>query len=418
MLEQRTHRDGRTAHRTGPVFHAAVLPGAGVQPRRAIAHGHDPGHGGAPGGVADHAIADVDSRAFQPGHVGLGPDADHHEVCRKYAAVGQAHVSHAVVVRVEALNVDPAQQFHAGLLVQPCHHGTHFGAERSTQRGGRLLQHGDLQAQGVRRGRNLRANESGPQNHQPPTAFHEGSQFAGVLEGAQGQHVVQARELRQLPCGGAGGDDQEIRVDRAAVLERDLASEGVERDGAHAEQPFGVELLPVDFQRQVRRLELAAEEFFGERRAVVGAFRIITNDDQAAGESLAAGGSGCGEAGERGTDNHEGFHGGPLSNSWSGTRNGTRGSPETQVPHDAHYATHFVMRLSVRRVTQGCQGVWSIRYTLFTSQLFPKSQADFLLTQPLDTPRNRLGECCVLRYELRPSRFCSPRVRGPSSRTQ
>ena len=55
---------------------------------------------------------------------------------------------------------------------------------------------------------------------------------------------------------------------------------------------------------------------------------------------------------------------------------------ETQVPHDAHYATHFVMRLSVKRVTEGCQGVWSILYTLFTSQLSPKSQADFSLTQP------------------------------------
>ncbi len=205
-------------------------------------------------------------------------------------------------------------ELHAAVLVQLREEGAELRAQGVVQRGGPPFDHGHLGAEGAGRRRDLQADPAGADHQQPAVLPAEGLQGPpepfGVGEPAQVVHAaeVDAGHLQRARRG-AGGQQQPVVGQHAAVGQDDRARRPVQRGGRGVEPQLdlvgGVPRGLVD--EEVRARGTPGEVVLGQPGPLVRVFPFLADQDHPAGEPLGAEGLGRLRPGQSGPDDDMGL---------------------------------------------------------------------------------------------------------------
>ena len=170
----------------------------------------------------------------------------------------------------------------------------------------------DLEAELAGAGRHLRADEAGADHRHARTPRQLGAQRERVVEAAQQVDAGERGRSGQGSRARAGGDHESVVREALAAGERDAARGEIEAARLHAEAQIEaqrIEGLRLG-QRELLRLAVAAQHFLRERRAVVGAMRLVAHQHEPAVEALTPQRFGAAEPGQGSADHDDGFESG------------------------------------------------------------------------------------------------------------
>ena len=189
------------------------------------------------------------------------------------------------------------------LAVQGGEHRGHLRAEDARPAAARRhLEDGDLGARVARRGGDLETDPAAADDHDARAVARTVAQAVGVVEGAQGERRVGARDgeaARARP----GGEQQLVVAERVPSASVDLVRARVDRDDrgmprAQVDVVLGVPV--VGMHERLVEFGLALQVVLGQRRPLVGQVGLGAEERDAAGEALVAqrlDGLGAGQAG-------------------------------------------------------------------------------------------------------------------------
>ena len=192
----------------------------------------------------------------------------------------------------------------------PVHGRDHLADLRPQGRGkrdGKRLDHGDVQAASAAGGGDLEADE--PCTHDSDTGrVHQfPPQRDRVVQTAQHEQAGSWRDAREGPDARPRRDDQPVVVGERAIGKRDAPGAEVDRRRAHTKPHVERERVVPFFpaEKGLLRLPGALEHLFGERRAVVGAMRLLANKRQLTVEASVAQRLSRAQACERSANDHD-----------------------------------------------------------------------------------------------------------------
>lgn len=184
---------------------------------------------------------------------------------------------------------------------------TDHPAERADQRRRAPLDDGHREIEFPAGGSHLRADEPGPDDHDPRRRRGQRLlQLGGIITRAQRVDPVQGGlvRVRPLPSPGARGDQQPVVRYLLAVGQAYLLGGPVQPGGGHPEPPLRIDFAQTGQLRMVGR-HPAFEYLLGQRRTVVGLVRLVPDDGQRPGEALLAQGFGGPQSGQGRTDDDD-----------------------------------------------------------------------------------------------------------------
>ena len=198
-------------------------------------------------------------------------------------------------------------------------HGRDHLAERRPQdwgkRDGKRLDDGDVQAARAAGGGDLEADEPCSHDRHTRRVHQFPAQRDGVVQTAQDEQTRPGRNAREGPDARARCDDQPVVVGERATGKRDASGAEIDRRRAHAkphvERERVVPLLPAE--KGLVRLPGALEHLLRERRAVVGAMRLLANERQLTVEASVAQRLGRAQTRKRGANDHDAMQHGSCS---------------------------------------------------------------------------------------------------------
>ena len=291
---------------------------------------------------------------LQPGRlgergVGHGADGDEDEVGAHLGAVGEDGAGPPFVL-LEGGERGVEVQVDAVLAVQVGEDARHVLTDRAHEGKGGALDHGDRATCRPGGRRDLEADPAGTDDEQ--AAAEVLLELLGLLDGAQvGDRHTRLVGHRQVPRGGAGGDEQVVVGDGPAV-DLEGAGRGVERRDAGAgdqlDTVVGVPALVLG--RGIGGGALAEEDVLGQRRSLVGCVRLGSHEDDVPVVALLAQLGGGAGAGQAGPDDGDG-HGVLLVSARNSAR--LRGSSRSR-PKSAEVVVAVPATLAPRSVMQVC----------------------------------------------------------------
>ena len=179
---------------------------------------------------------------------------------------------------------------------------------RAGHQAGRGLEHGDMLAEHARDRRDLEADETAADDHHGLGAGQGAADRHGVLDAAQSQHAGKiAPRDRQAPRAAAGREGQ-------PRIGQDLAVGEVHRligavDRRHGDARHEGDILAGNrlgrTQGQSRRVHLAEQHGFRQRRPLIGRMRLAADQRDGAVIVLGAQRLGDLQAGLAGADDHD-----------------------------------------------------------------------------------------------------------------
>ena len=245
----------------------ALVP-AHIRKTHAIAYGVDVGIGRAQVDVDGNAVVASQADGLRQRGLGLGADTGHQQFdgMRFALAIERADAR----ILLDKIDRSAAQaQINAGLPQRVRDMLGYFGRDGARQQAIGHLEDGDALAERCCRRGDFQADESSSQ-YGDRGGFGDGvAQAVRVVDGAQVVQVAQAvGQAGQAPGMGADGQDQDVVRQYRAIVERDLAGDGIDAFGARAQAQGHASIgrfRPQELKRGARILDVG----LGERRAMV-----------------------------------------------------------------------------------------------------------------------------------------------------
>ncbi len=292
-----------------PVLDACIPLEGLVVPAGDVARGDDVLRAERPaGGVADHAVLEGETRAFQPASLGEDADRHDHEVGWEHGPVRELDSLHAIGTH-QPLHRRRHHHLDTVLPMEPDGPLAHRRAEDALHRPGEELDDGYRQIEDTAGRCDLGADEAG--------ADHDGTRAAcRALRAVRGSPRRCAGRInachrlgsRQRPAGRTGRDDKAVKVHSRTVVERHLATLQVHRHGSAAEEEGRVEALR-HLQAGSLVLPCAAQQLLGERRAVIRwEVGLLADQRELAAKAQPPRGLSCAETRERRAHDGDAVH--------------------------------------------------------------------------------------------------------------